>query len=986
MTNSATGTAGTYDPNPANNTNITAVTAVTAVADLAVGKAGPAGIVFGANFSYTISVTNFGPSTAAGISVTDSLPAGLVFISSVPVATTNASQIIWTNLGSLAAGVTTNLTITVNATARGSVTNIATGGSPTFDPNPTNNTSLPVVTAITNIPPLANPDSYAVTENTTNMLDPLANDAVNTPGGYLTLVSVSATNGTAIISGTNVAFVPATNFLGVATIGYTITDNVGGTNSSLMTITVTNVPPVANPDNYAMGENTTNVSSPLVNDIVNTPGGHLSLISVSPTNGTATISGTNVVFIPVTNFIGVATIGYTITDNVGGTNGSLITVTVTNSVPAANAQSVTTPENTAKPITLAGTDPAHLPLTFVVVTGPTNGALSLLDTNTGLVTYTPNTNYVGDDSFTFRVNNGFASSPSATVSLAVLPVADIVVVQSGPTNGLAGSNLVYIVSVTNLGPATASNLIVTNQLSSAFTFVSASGDGSNLNSVVTWNIASLPLNGVTNLTVTMFAAEGGVFTNIASGLSSATDLNPTNNNGSLANAQARTVITPLADVAVFKDGGTNVFAGQSVDYTITATNAGPSTATNVVVQDDLPAGATLQNASGSYALSNGVVRWPGVTLAPGTAATFTLTLLAPASATSFLNVALATSPTADPDPTNNNGSSSKSRVTTKITPSADVAVLLLGPATAAQGSNFVYTLTLTNAGPSTSSNLVVSDSLPLGLVFVSASSGGKATNNIVTWPAIKALPLGAVTNLTLTVYSANPGFFTNVASALAVTYDPDPTNNSGVLPVSRAQTMILPTQFEIFAGTPALNPQTGLYEETVAVTNTGDATILGFRLHVGGLRSGVTLYNAEGTSNNVPFINYNFPVDPSNAVSVILEFYDPLRLSFTNTLSVEAILPGAAGVSSTNGSVTVTNMFTDARIPGDARFVIEFASVPGKTYVVLYSSDLAAANWNVATPSIKANANVTQWYDDGPPKTVSKPDMIPARFYRVIQY
>ena len=51
------------------------------------------------------------------------------------------------------------------------------------------------------------------------------------------------------------------------------------------------------------------------------------------------------------------------------------------------------------------------------------------------------------------------------------------------------------------------------------------------------------------------------------------------------------------------------------NYTITATNMGPSTASNVVIKDNLPAGVTFQSASGSYTLSNNVVTWPGVTLA-----------------------------------------------------------------------------------------------------------------------------------------------------------------------------------------------------------------------------------------------------------------------------------------------------------------------------------------------------------------------------------
>ena len=1348
LTNVASVTSPTSDPNPTNNVTPPVVTDVTPLADVSVSKTGPAGIIFGTNFSYTILVTNFGPSTAAALVVTDSLPAGLVFLSSVPATTTNSdNQVIWSSLGDLAAGGSTNLTVNVISTQLGSVTNIASGGSPTLDPVPTNNVTPPVVTAVTNNPPVANPDSYAITENTTNLFSPLVNDVVQTPGGSLsligvaatngvavifgtnivftpainftglatigytitdnvggtnnslitvlmtnippvanpdsysvaentannilsplvndlvetpggtlsslgvsatngtasisgtyvlftpatnflgvatigytitdsiggtnvglitvsvtnrppvanpddyaitenttnifsplvndlvqtpggtlTIVSVSATNGTAMISGTNVIFVPATNFLGlatigytitdnvdgtnsslisvvvtnlppaanpdsyditenttntfsplandlvqtpdgsltilgvsatngtasvsgtnviftptlnflgVATIGYTITDNVGGTNSSVITVLVTNIPPLANPDSYAVSENSTNTLSPLANDVLRTPGGTLSIISVSPTNGTANIvgtnviftpalnfigtatigytitdniggtnssfvtvmvtnmpplanpdnyivaensgtnvlsplmndvvrtpggtlalvsvsatngtalvSGTNVLFAPATNFFGVATIGYTITDNVGGTNTSLITVNVTNVPPVANGQSVGTTENTAKVITLTGTDPNHLPLTFAIAGNPANGTLNLLNTNTGAVTYTPNNNFTGADSFTFRVNNGQANSAVATVSLTVTPVADLAVAQSGPASGLAGSNLVFTVNVTNLGPAAATNIVVTNQLASGFTFVSASASGTNVNNFVTWFVASLPANGVTNFTVTAFATEGGAFTNIASGASAVLDLNPTNNNGSLANAQSLTVITPLADVAVFKDGGTNVFAGQSVSYVITATNAGPSTASNVVVQDTLPAGAVFSSASGSYAVTNGVVTWNALTLAPGATTSFNLTLVAPASVSSFVNIASGTSTTADPNPTNNNGSFAKSRVTTKVAPSADLVVLLTGPATAITGSNFVYNLVITNAGPSTASNVVVSDSLPTNLVFISASSGGLNTNNVVTWPLVSSLALGASTNYTITVKSPLAGLFTNIASAFSSTFDPNPTNNSGVSPASQALTTVALPQFSLLAGKPVLNPQTGLYEETVVVTNTGSVTVAAFRLSVGGLRSGIKLWNATGTNGGVPYVDYNFPLNPSNTASLLLEFYNPSRLAFTNTLSVVAIIPSNLGVGGTNNFVSVNKIFTDTRTNG-MRFVIEWSSVIGTTYTVLYATNVNAAVWYVATPSVTATANITQWYDDGPPKTASPPAATPSRFYRVIQY
>src|SRR6185369_6058918 len=118
--------------------------------------------------------------------------------------------------------------------------------------------------------------------------------------------------------------------------------------SSLITVLVTNIPPVANPDTAAIIENTSVTLAPLANDTVQTPGGILAIIAVAPTNGVATIlGGTNVLFTPDTNFVGTATIGYTIIDQIGGTNSSLITITVTNIAPSVSPDLSATTENTA---------------------------------------------------------------------------------------------------------------------------------------------------------------------------------------------------------------------------------------------------------------------------------------------------------------------------------------------------------------------------------------------------------------------------------------------------------------------------------------------------------------------------------------------------------------------------------------------------------------------------------------------------------------
>ena len=84
-----------------------------------------------------------------------------------------------------------------------------------------------------------------------------------------------------------------------------------------------------------------------------------------------------------------------------------ITVTPVNDAPVANAQAAATNEDTAKAITLTGSDVDGNPLTYSVVTQPGHGSLSGTAPN---LTYTPAANYNGADSFTFKVNDGTVDS------------------------------------------------------------------------------------------------------------------------------------------------------------------------------------------------------------------------------------------------------------------------------------------------------------------------------------------------------------------------------------------------------------------------------------------------------------------------------------------------------------------------------------------------------------------------------------------------
>lgn len=113
-----------------------------------------------------------------------------------------------------------------------------------------------------------------------------------------------------------------------------------------------------------------------------------------------------------------------------------ITVTPVNDIPVATVQTVTTDEDTAKAITLAGTDVEGSTLIYTVVTQPTKGILTGTVPN---LTYTPKLNVNGSDSFTFKVNDGTVDSGVATVSITITAVNDAPTLASGGGSAVGGT-------------------------------------------------------------------------------------------------------------------------------------------------------------------------------------------------------------------------------------------------------------------------------------------------------------------------------------------------------------------------------------------------------------------------------------------------------------------------------------------------------------------------------------------------------------------
>ncbi len=157
LTNLVWVAGGTPDPNGLNNTNLTLTIVTNAIADLELDLAvAPDPVPIGATLTYTITVLNHGPSTAPGLSVTDTLPplSKVRFLSASPAGyATNGSVVTFTNLGSLLAGAQTVLTINVQPLSAGLITNTATTASAIPDPLKGNNTAT--AKALVQQPPIS---------------------------------------------------------------------------------------------------------------------------------------------------------------------------------------------------------------------------------------------------------------------------------------------------------------------------------------------------------------------------------------------------------------------------------------------------------------------------------------------------------------------------------------------------------------------------------------------------------------------------------------------------------------------------------------------------------------------------------------------------------------------------------------------------------------------------------------------------------------
>jgi hypothetical protein len=177
----------------------------------------------------------------------------------------------------------------------------------------------------------------------------------------------------------------------------------------------------------------------------------------------------------------------------------------------------------------------------------------------------------------------------------------------------------------------------------------------------------------------------------------------------------------------------------------------------------------------------------------------------------------------------------------------------------------------------------------------------------------------------------------------------------------------------------AFNPRTGLYEQTVRVTNPTGSAYDAVRISVFGLTGAQQLHNASGTTNGVPYVQSPGGVPPGGYVDFVLEYYVTDSSIPAPTLITKLVTPDSGGNVSYSGTTVPIHR---TQVLANGYIMIEFSSLNGRVYYVQYSSDIRT--WKTAQPAIAGNGGWIQWVDSGPPKTESTPASVPARYYRVI--
>ncbi|MEM6979488.1 MAG: SdrD B-like domain-containing protein, partial [Planctomycetota bacterium] len=537
-----------------------------------------------------------------------------------------------------------------------------------------------------------------------------------------------------------------------------------------------------------------------------------------------------------------------------------------------------------------------------------------------------------------------------------------------PFDPVAGGFVTYQITATNLGPSQARGVTITDTLEPGLTFVAGSLDAmgsgvtlqSQVNQTLTFAVPDLDPDDtsttaddiVFTFEVGIASSEFGTVPNAATIASTDPEVNPDpNSNTSTVNitpsAQVNLDIAKTVDVVNQADDTTAVPGRDTVVYTITVTheNDSVSDAANVTVTDLLPAGLS------------GVM----VTAADSTSSTFNDTTRVltvqyasiPVGDTRTITIEATVDSDATGDQTNDatvtfDGGTDDADVTFALTPQFDLQIdktVQGGDANLDAGETVVFDIVVTHdldddgteaddgQSFSDATNVVITDTLPTGLTFVSATSGGAAvtptstTNGVIVFPAFDlGFDAGGASEVrtltvTATVDADADGQLTNTAAITSTDAgETDTVNNNSDTAILTASPLadISVTKLDDATNSTVQAGETLVY--TITVDNAGPSTAENIGL-LDTLPAGVTFQSivGPGITGNTGFTVTGAPatgqtITVANGGSLAA---DNATLVYTVTVTVNAGVTGdlinSVTVSTTTneGANTLSNTATE---------------------------------------------------------------------------
>lgn len=419
--------------------------------------------------------------------------------------------------------------------------------------------------------------------------------------------------------------------------------------------------------------------------------------------------------------------------------------------------------------------------------------------------------------------------------------------------------------------------------------------------------------------------------------------------------------------------------GSSLTYNIAISNQSGVVLNFVQVTNTFSTNVTLVSTTnsnqGTYVVAGSSLIYT-LGIVPPTA-TVSLTLVVQPATSGFLTNTITV---ADSEITN---TATTNIVVQVVNGLADLGVGVFGPLQTIITNDLTsYSVGVTNFGPDSAPNVILTNSLPGGVSLKGAS------RSYTTSGSNQLFNLGTVasgSNVLVQIF-IQP---TNVAplpitAAVGSTglLDSNLTNNTAT--TNLLVTAYLPgTIIAVTNSAQILNYQNGLTEQSILLTNTGPNDAPAVRLVVSGLTN--RLFNAVGTNGSSPFVVYSAPLATNQSATLLLQYFPRGSFPFTNgQLQAEAVpMPDWTPPAATG---TSTNINISRIVPlANGNMLIEFPTDTNRTYTVVYSDNVQFSNAMIAPPIIRPSANRRQWIDYGPPTTTSAPTNAAARFYRVMQ-